>query len=312
MKVLIAEDEVVSRCLVERLLSRWGYDVVVATDGLEALRILKHPDAPKLVVFDWLMPGMDGAQLCREIRGRKQEPYTYILLLTGKRTKGDVIEGLDAGADDYITKPFEPQELKVRLHTGKRILCLQDQLIAAREALRDVAMHDSLTGLWNRGAIREFLASEVARAQRQGSSVGIVLADLDHFKSVNDTYGHPVGDAVLCNVARAMRGATRPYDSVGRHGGEEFMILLPGCDPMNAVSHAERLRAAIGQASVGDAQRAGACHRQHGRSRRRPEFRRRYRASHSRGRRGPVPREKRRTKPGRVGPASNVDGGSGW
>src|SRR6185295_7273966 len=157
MKVLIADDEAISRRLLESLLRRWGYDVVVANDGLEASRILQLPGAPKLVVFDWMMPGLDGAQLCREVRERKQDPYTYILLLTGKRAKGDVIEGLEAGADDYITKPFEPQELKVRMRTGKRILCLQDQLIAAREALRDMAMHDSLTGLCNRAAILESL-----------------------------------------------------------------------------------------------------------------------------------------------------------
>jgi len=250
MKVLIADDEAISRRLLESLLRRWGYDVVVANDGLEASRILQLPGAPKLVVFDWMMPGLDGAQLCREVRERKQDPYTYILLLTGKRAKGDVIEGLEAGADDYITKPFEPQELKVRMRTGKRILCLQDQLIAAREALRDMAMHDSLTGLCNRAAILESLVAEVSRVQRQGSSLGIVLADLDNFKTINDTYGHHVGDEVLRQTANVLERSTRPYDCVGRQGGEEFLIILPGCNEMNAASQAERLRASVGQLSI--------------------------------------------------------------
>jgi two-component system, cell cycle response regulator len=184
------------------------------------------------------------------VRGRAQEPYTYILLLTGNREKGQVIEGLSAGADDYITKPFDPQELRVRLRVGKRILCLQDQLIAARETLRDMAMRDSLTKLWNRAAIFDVLTTELARSKREGASLGVVLVDLDHFKRVNDTYGHLVGDEVLCEAVRVLRQSTRPYDSAGRIGGEEFLIVLPGCNEINAVSHAERLRAAIAQASV--------------------------------------------------------------
>jgi two-component system cell cycle response regulator len=250
MKVLIADDEAVSLRLLESSLRRWGYEVFAATDGYEALRILQLPDGPKLVVFDWLMPGLDGLQLCREVRGRTQEPYTYILLLTGNREKGHVIEGLSAGADDYITKPFDPQELRVRLRVGKRILCLQDQLIAARETLRDMAMRDSLTKIWNRAAILDVLTAELARSKREGASLGVILVDLDHFKRVNDTYGHLMGDAVLCEAVRVLRQSTRPYDSVGRIGGEEFLIVLPGCNEINAVSHAERLRAAIAQSSI--------------------------------------------------------------
>jgi two-component system, cell cycle response regulator len=250
MKVLIADDEAVSLRLLESSLRRWGYDVHTASDGYEALRILHLPDGPKLVVFDWLMPELDGIQLCREVRGRTQEPYTYILLLTGNREKGQVIEGLSAGADDYITKPFDPQELRVRLRVGKRILCLQDQLIAARETLRDMAMRDSLTKLWNRAAILDVLTTEMARSRREGASLGVVIVDLDHFKRVNDTYGHLVGDAVLCEAVRVLKQSIRPYDSVGRIGGEEFLVVLPGCNEINAVSHAERLRAAIAQASV--------------------------------------------------------------
>jgi two-component system, cell cycle response regulator len=250
MKVLIADDEAVSRKLLENTLRRWEYSVVTAKDGLEALRILQGPDAPKLAILDWLMPGMDGVQICRRIRSQQAEPYTYILLLTGKNAKCDVIEGLDAGADDYVIKPFDSQELQVRLRTGKRILYLQDQLIAAREALRDQATHDSLTGLWNRGATLELLSNELSRQQRHGGSIGVALIDLDGFKQINDTYGHLVGDQILHAAALAMQNATRRYDAVGRFGGEEFILVLPGCDDINARSHAERVRHAIEQISI--------------------------------------------------------------
>jgi two-component system cell cycle response regulator len=250
MKVLIADDEAVSQHLLESTLQRWGYEVVGAHDGIEAFRILQEPDAPTLAILDWLMPGLNGVEICREIRRRRSEPYTYILLLTGKNTKVDVIAGLDAGADDYVIKPYDPQELQVRLRTGKRILCLQEQLIAARESLREQATHDSLTGLNNRAAVFEFLAQELCRQKRHGNSLGIVLVDLDHFKQINDDYGHQVGDQVLRAASEAMQRCARHYDAVGRFGGEEFLVVLPGCDYINALSHAERIRAAICQLAV--------------------------------------------------------------
>ncbi len=254
MRVLVADDEAVSRKLLENTLRRWEYVVVTAKDGLEALRILQEPDAPKLAILDWLMPGMDGVQICQRIRSQRTEPYTYILLLTGKNAKCDVIEGLDAGADDYVIKPFDSQELQVRLRTGKRILYLQEQLIAARESLRDQATHDSLTGLWNRAATLELLVNELARQQRHGGSIGVALIDLDGFKQINDTYGHLVGDQILRAAAQAMQRATRRYDSVGRFGGEEFILVLPGCDHINARSHAERVRSAIEQVLIDTSQ----------------------------------------------------------
>lgn len=250
MKVLVADDEKVSLRLLESSLRRWGYDVVVAKDGLEASQVLLSPDSPKLAVLDWMMPGLDGIQLCQEVRRNKPEPYTYILLLTSKRAQDDVVAGLDAGADDYVTKPFDPAELKVRLRTGKRILYLQEQLINAREALRDQATHDRLTGLWNRAAVFDILNSELAREARYGTPVALVMSDLDDFKNINDTYGHPAGDEVLASVAKAMRDSVRRYDSVARYGGEEFLIVLPGCDRSNAVGHAERMRAAVARIAV--------------------------------------------------------------
>ena len=250
MKVLVADDEVVSRRLVETSVRRWGYDAVVARDGLEASQILHSPDAPKLAILDWLMPGLDGIELCRELSDADGDDYTYILLLTRKRNRSDVVQGLEAGADDYIIKPFDPQELKVRLHTGKRILCLLEQLKAARETLRDLAAHDPLTGLWNHSSIIDLLVNEIDRAERQGTYVGVALVDLDHFKSINDAHGHLVGDRVLHEAAQVMSRTIRPYDAVGRLGGEEFLVVLPGCDQINAVGHAERLRLALHRIAV--------------------------------------------------------------
>jgi two-component system, cell cycle response regulator len=250
MKVLIAEDDAMSRRLLEASLERWQYQVVVARDGCEALDILQQPDPPKLAVLDWLMPRMDGLELCKRIRARQQEAYTYIIVLTAKHQRSDVIAGLDAGADDYVIKPFAPDELRVRLRTGKRILYLQDQLIAARDALREQATHDSLTGLYNRAAILDILESELARKQRHGGALGLVLIDLDRFKQINDSYGHLVGDEVLREAAKAMRAISRPYDAIGRLGGEEFVVVLPGCEKTNALSHAERMRTAIASVSI--------------------------------------------------------------
>jgi diguanylate cyclase (GGDEF)-like protein len=250
MKVLVADDEIVSRRLIESSVRRWGYDVVVASDGLEAAQILNGEGAPKLAVLDWMMPGLDGVQLCRQLRQVKEDHYTYIILLTAKHSQADVIEGLEAGADDYITKPFDPQELRVRLRTGKRILCLLDQLTTARETLRELAARDPLTSVWNHNSIIDLLGNELHRAERQGASVGVILVDLDRFKAINDTYGHLAGDEVLREVAKFLTHSIRPYDAVGRLGGEEFLIVMPGCDEINAVSHAERLRAGLNRIAV--------------------------------------------------------------
>ncbi len=186
-----------------------------------------------------------------EIPGRAAHGVaTYILLLTAKDAKESVVEGLESGADDYLTKPFHPQELRARIRVGLRLLDLEDNLVQAREAMRFKATHDALTGVWNRGAIMESLDREISRAHREGTSVGVLIADLDHFKSVNDTYGHAAGDAVLREVTRRMQANVRPYDAVGRYGGEEFLILLPGCNRSATADKAERLRETIAQQPV--------------------------------------------------------------
>jgi len=250
VKILIAEDSIVSRHLLEATLRKWGYEVVVACDGLEALELMQREHAPNLAILDWMMPGMTGLEVCERIRQRAGEPYTYILLLTSKSQKEDLIEGMDAGADDYITKPFDQHELQVRLRAGRRLVDLQAELLSAREALREQATKDSLTHLWNRNSILEILARELTRVEREGTSVGVVMVDLDHFKSVNDNYGHFAGDAVLSESARRMQSTIRQYDAIGRYGGEEFLVMLPGCDEQASFNLAERMRKNLAQAKM--------------------------------------------------------------
>jgi two-component system, cell cycle response regulator len=245
MKVLIADDSATSRILLGRALKRWGYEVVVAENGAEALDILSQPDAPALAILDWVMPHLTGPEVCKRIRETHREPYIYILLLTSKNTKDETVEGLDAGADDYIVKPFNEHELQVRLRAGKRIIDLQMDLLRAREELRERANKDLLTMLPNRSAIFTTLEQELARCHRDRRTVGLILLDIDHFKKVNDTYGHFAGDAVLRETATRLKQNVRPYDQVGRYGGEEFLVVLPNCDLEQASTQAERLRSRL-------------------------------------------------------------------
>ena len=246
MRVLAAEDNPVFQSMLKTMLTKWGYQPVIARSGTEAWRILESEDAPRLAVLDWMMPGMDGVEICRRVRSANREPYIYILLLTARTESQDLIEGMDAGADDYLTKPFNAHELRVRLHAGRRILDLQEELLKAREALREQATHDGLTGLLNRNSILETLDDEISRSARSGEPVSAIMVDLDRFKLVNDTHGHVIGDAVLREAAHRLKSAARRYDSVGRYGGEEFLIVLPGCDAADAAVQAERMRDAIG------------------------------------------------------------------
>jgi two-component system, cell cycle response regulator len=244
-RILVAEDDAVSRRMLEAFLKKWEYEVLAVSDGAEALRILNRPDAPPLAVLDWMMPGAEGPEICREIRKDSQRPYTYVLLLTARSQKEDLLKGLEAGADDYLTKPFDAQELRARLHVGQRILDLQHHLLEATEELRFRASHDMLTGIPNRASILEAVNRERSRQIRDGGTFGVILADLDHFKSINDTYGHLAGDAVLKEAACRMQASLREYDSVGRYGGEEFLMVVPAGDANGTAAVAERIRLAI-------------------------------------------------------------------
>src|SRR5579863_1727931 len=187
MRILIADDSVVSRHLLEATLRKWGYEVVVATDGVEAWNVLQGENPPRLAILDWVMPGLTGPEVCsrvRETTRNKDLDYTYIVLLSSKSQREDLIEGLEAGADDYLTKPFDQHELKVRLRAGTRIIDLQRELVTAREELREQATKDFLTRIWNRASILDIFQRELVRAEREKRSIGVVLADLDRFKSV--------------------------------------------------------------------------------------------------------------------------------
>jgi two-component system, cell cycle response regulator len=214
----------------------------MAENGAQAWDILADPDCPPMAILDWVMPHMTGPEVCRRVRERHREPYTYILLLTSKNTKNETVEGLEAGADDYIVKPFDEHELQVRLRAGKRIVDLQMNLVTAREELRERANKDLLTMLPNRAAISASLEQELSRCHRDHRTVGVILLDIDHFKKINDTYGHFAGDAVLRETANRLRHNMRPYDQIGRYGGEEFLVVLPNCDLHQAAQQAERMR----------------------------------------------------------------------
>jgi len=238
------------RRILQSWLQNWGHEVLVAENGARAWDILEQEQPPELLILDWIMPEVDGTELCRRIRGQQRSRYQYILLVTGKNDRQDVVRGLDAGADDYLTKPFDRDELRARLRVGKRILALQDSLIHAREELRFQATHDVLTGLWNRGALMELLNHELDRSRRANAPTAVLMLDLDHFKQINDTYGHLAGDAVLKEAAQRLTRAIRYYDCAGRYGGEEFLVVLPGCDRGQTQNTAERIRSEIGGSPV--------------------------------------------------------------
>ena len=246
MRILIAEDQLLERRILETGLRKSGHDVESFADGESAWERFQEEPA-RLVITDWVMPRMNGVDLIQRIRAADSERHTYTILLTSRGDKDDVVDGLASGADDYLTKPFDHRELAARVEIGKRMIQLEDSLLATQEHLERLATYDSLTGLLNRQSVLERAGVELRRAWRTGGRMGLVMVDVDRFKDVNDRHGHAQGDSVLKAVAACLAQHTRPYDLVGRWGGEEFLIALPGADVEEARQIAERMRVGVAQ-----------------------------------------------------------------
>jgi diguanylate cyclase (GGDEF)-like protein len=244
IRVLVADDSAVSRKLVEHALSEKRYSLAFAKSGRETIDLFTEHN-PTLVIVDWIMPDLTGIEICKHIRARTQASYTYIILLTGKSEKESVVEGLAAGADDYLTKPFHPEELIARVGVGLRIMELQREIEVKNAMLQELALTDPLTSLPNRRAIQDWAARQLSGAARYGFSFWVALADLDHFKAVNDTYGHDAGDSVLKAFSRILKTRSRRNDICGRIGGEEFLFVLTHTTKENAKRVIECVRAEL-------------------------------------------------------------------
>lgn len=219
-------------------------------NGVEAWRALQEEREPSLVILSWRMEGMPGVDVCRRLRLQPELPSAYVLLLSERRDGEDLLDGLNAGADDFLLAPLDPHETRARVRTGARIVEIEAALRATQDALRIQSTRDAVTGTWNRGAILEALQRERERARRKSGSVAVVLADVDSFRNINESFGTPVGDEVLREVARRMSSGLRPYDAVGRYGGEDFLIVLPGSDGLGALTVAERVRESFAKRPV--------------------------------------------------------------
>lgn len=246
MRTLVADDDVCSRMLLQKVLTAWGYDVVTASGGEEAWRVLTGDSAPSLAVLDWMMPELDGVEVCRRIRALDLLSPPYLILLTSRNDKSDIATGLEAGAADYLPKPFDPDELRARLLVGRRFVELNHKLLETQEELRRQALTDPLTLTMNRRAVLALLSKEIARAAQQQLPLGIGILDIDHFKSINDRYGHAAGDFVLQAVVERIGKVLRPHDALGRIGGDEFLVVMPGVGPLEARTVLERIRRVVG------------------------------------------------------------------
>ena len=246
MKILLAEDNTVTRKLVKKILENKGYEIIEAKDGGEAWEIFqKEKEKINIALVDWMMPRLNGLQLCKKIKATKSQGYTYIIFLTGKVDIDDVVEGLESGADDYVTKPFNKRELISRIDVGKRFIQLHQKLREANHKLHILSVTDGLTRILNRRALLERLEEELHRASRENAFFCLIMLDIDHFKRVNDVYGHQAGDKVLVEVVNRVKSELRPYDIIGRYGGEEFLVGIFGADKEIGSNKAEDFRKCI-------------------------------------------------------------------
>ncbi len=253
--ILVADDDPVSSRILEKNLSDWGHRIVKVRNGGDAWKALQNRRV-RIAVLDWMMPGMDGLEICRRMRENPRTNYTYIILLTSKDNPKDIIAGIQAGADDYMTKPVNFLELQARLQTGRRIIELEDSLLEIQKRLTELATRDGLTSLWNRAAILKFLEEELEHGARDGYASSIIMIDVDRFKKINDLHGHQAGDVVLRAVADSVQKSVRPYDKVGRYGGDELLVVLPNCSLYQVSKIAERIRAAAAGRKVRPAGRS--------------------------------------------------------
>lgn len=239
--ILAVDDSAIYRKLVDQSLSRDRYPVLFAQNGREALRVFAE-HRPALVITDWTMPDITGPDLCRRIRSEFPDQYAYLILLTSNTNKEQVIEGLAAGADDYLTKPFHPGELLARVGVGRRIIALHRQVQAKNRELQELALTDPLTGLPNRRAVDLWASRQFSAAARHDFPLWVVIADLDRFKGINDSFGHDAGDVVLRKFSEVLKANTRQSNICGRFGGEEFLLVLTHVDKMQARIAIERIR----------------------------------------------------------------------
>lgn len=245
--ILIAEDDLTSRMVMEGFISKMGYEPISAEDGKQAWEILQKPDAPALALLDWEMPEMDGLEVVSRVREKLQHRFFYLIMVTGKSTRDEIIEGISMGADDYVVKPFDSKELGVRIRAGLRIVELQRELVKANIKLNELARTDGLTGFYNRVVLYQDLGKRFENRQYSPVSVSFCMVDIDNFKHVNDDYGHDAGDAVLKQFAERIKGLLRQGDIVCRMGGEEFLLIAPETDESKGKMVAERVRKIIAE-----------------------------------------------------------------
>jgi diguanylate cyclase (GGDEF)-like protein len=240
-ELLVVDDSPVYRKLVEQVLSVGTYTLLFARDGAEAMKLYEE-HSPSIVITDWMLPDFSGFELCERIRADETRPYTYIIVMTSNTEKGNVVKGLEAGADDYLTKPFDPGEMLARIGVGRRIIDLNRELAAKSRKLEEAARTDPLTGLPNRRAIEEWAQRQMRGAVRHGFPLWVVLGDIDRFKTINDTFGHDAGDIVLKTFADLLKKNTRASDICGRLGGDEFLLVLTHVESEHVEATLNRFR----------------------------------------------------------------------